>query len=197
MSPSTRADFATIASWINPGARVLDLGCGNGSLLRYLREQRAISGYGVEIDDEKLIACVANGVNVVQRDLEGGLAEFDTGSFDYVILSLTLQAVRQTEAIVKEMLRVGKQGIVTFPNFGYWRSRAQVMLGRMPVSMELPYQWYDTPNVHLCTIHDFDAFCAIHRLQVLNRVVITRGEPVNVLPNLLGALAVYRLHSGA
>lgn len=197
MNPSTRADFATIASWINPGARVLDLGCGNGSLLRYLREQRAISGYGVEIDDEKLIACVANGVNVVQRDLEGGLAEFDTGSFDYVILSLTLQAVQQTEAIVREMLRVGKQGIVTFPNFGYWRSRAQVMLGRMPVSMELPYQWYDTPNVHLCTIHDFDAFCATHRLQVLNRVVITRGQPVKVLPNLFGALAVYRLHSGA
>lgn len=197
MSQANRADFATIAAWVQPGARVLDLGCGNGSLLCYLREQRNATGYGIEIDDEKLIACVGNGVNVIQRDLESGLEEFESGSFDYVILSLTLQAVRHTERIVKEMLRVGKEGIVTFPNFGYWRSRAQVMRGAMPVSYELPYQWYDTPNIHLCTIDDFDAFCVKNEIHVLERVVMTRGAQVSVLPNLLGSLAVYRLRTGA
>lgn len=193
MSQANRADFATIASWVKPGARVLDLGCGNGALLRYLREQRDATGYGIEIDDEKLIACVANGVNVIQRDLESGLTEFESGSFDFVILSLTLQAVRHTERIVKEMLRVGQEGIVTFPNFGYWRNRMQVMLGGMPVSHELPYQWYDTPNIHLCTIDDFDRFCALNKIHVLERVVMARGQPVSALPNLLGSLAVYRL----
>lgn len=197
MSQATRADYATIAAWITPGARVLDLGCGNGALLRYLREQRGASGYGIEIDDEKLIACVGNGVNVIQRDLESGLTEFESGSFDFVILSLTLQAVRRTEHIVKEMLRVGKEGIVTFPNFGYWRSRLQVMRGAMPVSQELPYQWYDTPNIHLCTIDDFDAFCAINRVHVLERVVMAHGAPVTLLPNLLGSLAVYRLKAAS
>ncbi len=193
MNNATRADYATIAAWITPGARVLDLGCGNGSLLRYLGEKRAISGYGVEIDDEKIIASVGNGVNVIQRDLESGLAEFASHSFDFVILSLTLQAVRQTESIVKEMLRVGQEGIVTFPNFGYWRNRLQVLLGGMPVSRELPYQWYDTPNVHLCTIEDFETFCAKNEIRVLQRVVMAGGQPVNALPNLLGSLAVYRL----
>ncbi len=193
MNQSVRADYDTIAAWISPGARVLDLGCGNGFLLRYLREKRGITGYGVELDDEKLIASVSNGVNVIQRDLEGGLAEFEDRSFDFVILSLTLQAVRQTEKIVKEMLRVGREGIVTFPNFGYWRSRLQVLLGAMPVSRELPYQWYDTPNIHLCTIDDFETFCAKNEIRILQRVVMAGGQAVNALPNLLGSLAVYRL----
>ena len=193
MNHSTRADYDTIAAWISPGARVLDLGCGNGTLLRYLREKRGIKGYGVEIEDDKIIASVGNGVNVIQRDLEGGLAEFEDRSFDFVILSLTLQAVRQTERIVREMLRVGREGIVTFPNFGYWRSRLQVMLGNMPVSQELPYQWYDTPNIHLCTIDDFETFCAKNDIRVLERVVMAAGQPVGTLPNLLGSLAVYRL----
>lgn len=193
MTQSTRADYDTIAGWITQGARVLDLGCGNGSLLKYLQAKRAVSGYGVEIDDEKFLASVGSGINVIQRDLESGLADFESHAFDFVILSLTLQAVLHTESIVKDMLRVGREGIVTFPNFGYWRSRLQVMLGNMPVSKDLPYQWYDTPNVHLCTINDFDNFCARNEITVLQRVVMSSGRPVRTLTNLRGSLAVYRL----
>jgi methionine biosynthesis protein MetW len=187
-----RADFEAIAQWVQPGAHVLDLGCGDGSLLRYLRETRGASGYGIEIDDEKVLACVKHGVNVLQADLESGLSGFESDQFDYVILSLTLQAVRHTERLVREMLRVGREGIVTFPNFGYWRHRLQVLAGRMPVSKELPYQWYDTPNVHLFTITDFEIFCAGHGIRILERRVLDEGREVAFLPNLLGALAVYR-----
>jgi methionine biosynthesis protein MetW len=191
-----RPDFDAIAGWIRPGAQVLDLGCADGSLLRYLRETRTASGYGIEIDDARIIASVRNGVNVIQSDLESGLSGFESGSFDYVILSQTLQAVRHTQRIVKEMLRVGREGIVTFPNFGFWRHRLQIMGGRMPVSRHLPYQWYDTPNVHLFTIRDFEVFCAQHGLRILERIVMTQnGRPITLLPNLLGALAVYRFNS--
>ncbi len=177
---------------MRPGAHVLDLGCGDGSLLRYLSETRGVSGYGIEIDDAKVLACVKNGVNVLQANLETGQSGFDSDSFDHVILSLTLQAVRHTERIVKEMLRVGREGIVTFPNFGYWRHRLQVLMGRMPVSRELPYQWYDTPNIHLFTIDDFEIFCAGHGIRILERVVLDQGREVSLLPNIRGALAVYR-----
>ena len=187
-----RADFAAIANWVRPGARVLDLGCGDGALLRYLAEQRQTSGYGVEIDDDGILACVKNGVNVIQGDLERGLSGFADGSFDYVILSQTLQAVRSSERVVREMLRVGRQGIVTFPNFGYWRNRLQVMLGNMPLSDNLPYQWFDTPNIHLCTITDFEDFCRNHDVRILERIVMRDGAAVAFLPNLLGSLAVYR-----
>jgi methionine biosynthesis protein MetW len=188
-----RPDFDAIAGWIRPGAHVLDLGCGDGSLLRFLSETRKASGYGVEIDDARIIASVRNGVNVIQSDLESGLSGFDSGSFDYVILSQTLQAVRHTQRIVQDMLRVGREGIVTFPNFGYWRHRLQTLAGRMPVSRELPYQWYDTPNVHLFTIADFEAFCAGHGVRILDRAVLTGGQRQRLAPNLRGALAVYRL----
>ena len=187
-----RADFAAIANWIKPGARVLDLGCGDGTLLRYLNEQRGGAGYGVEIDDAGILACVNNGVNVIQGDLERGLSGFADGSFDYVILSQTLQAVRSSERVVREMLRVGRQGIVTFPNFGYWRNRLQVILGNMPLSDNLPYQWFDTPNIHLCTITDFEDFCRSHGVRILERIVMRNGSAVDFLPNLLGSLAVYR-----
>ncbi len=187
-----RADFAAIANWVKPGARVLDLGCGDGTLLRYLAEQRATAGYGVEIDDDGILACVKNGVNVIQGDLERGLSGFADGSFDYVILSQTLQAVRSSERVVREMLRIGRQGIVTFPNFGYWRNRLQVILGNMPVSDNLPYQWFDTPNIHLCTITDFEDFCRSHGVRILERIVMRDGAAVEFLPNLLGSLAVYR-----
>ena len=187
-----RPDFAAIAAWVRPGARVLDLGCGDGTLLKYLRRERSASGYGVEIDDAGVLACVRNGVSVIQGDLESGLSDFEDHAFDYVILSQTLQAMRHSERIVREMLRVGREGIVTFPNFGYWRNRLQVLGGRMPVSNNLPHQWYDTPNVHLCTISDFEAFCASHSVRILERTVITDGTAVSLLPNLLGALAVYR-----
>ena len=155
-----RPDFDAIASWIRSSSRVLDLGCGNGDLLKYLTDRRAATGYGVEISDENLLASVRSGANVIQMDLESGLSVFESHSFDYVILSQTLQAVHRTELIVREMLRVGKEGIVTFPNFGYWQHRLDILRGRMPVSEDLPYQWYDTPNIHLCTLKDFETFCA-------------------------------------
>jgi methionine biosynthesis protein MetW len=187
-----RADFDAIAEWIRPGTRVLDLGCGDGVLLKYLKGARGVSGYGVEIDDAGVLACVTNGVNVIQSDLERGLSEFESGSFDYVVLSQTLQAMKNSERIIGDMLRVGREGIVTFPNFGYWRNRLQVLGGHMPVSDNLPYQWHDTPNVHLCTISDFEDFCAARGVKILERTVLTNAKSVKVLPNLLGALAVYR-----
>jgi methionine biosynthesis protein MetW len=191
-----RADFAAIAQWVASGARVLDLGCGDGALFKYLQRERDITGYGVEIDDANVLACVKNGVNVVQRNLERGLREFDDQSFDYVILSQTLQAMRNGERILHEMLRVGREGIVTFPNFGYWRNRLHVLRGRMPVSESLPYQWFDTPNIHLCTLDDFERFCGARKIRILERKVLTDGASVNVMPNLLGALAIYHFGAG-
>ncbi|BBI98384.1 methionine biosynthesis protein MetW [Ferrigenium kumadai] len=193
---SERPDFAAIASWISQGASVLDLGCGDGSLLRYLRETRAVRGYGVEISDLDIVSCIANGVNVIQNDLEAGLAEFESGAFDFVILSQTLQATRRTELLVREMLRVGREGIVSFPNFGYWKNRLNILRGHMPVSKELPYQWYDTPNVHLCTLQDFETFCSGQGVVILDRRVMTGEHEVNLLPNLLGSTAVYRFQRG-
>jgi methionine biosynthesis protein MetW len=187
-----RADFAVIAPWIARGSRVLDLGCGDGSLLAYLQGERGATGYGIEIDDAGVLACVRQSVNVLQSDLESGLAGFDDASFDCVILSQTLQAMRHTEGIVKEMLRVGRDAIVTFPNFGHWTHRLQIARGRMPVSKSLPYQWYDTPNIHLCTVADFDAFLAGRGLVVQDRVVLRHGQRVGALPNLRGELAIYR-----
>ena len=192
---NTRADFQLITNWVEPNSRVLDLGCGDGSLLALLNRTRATRGYGVEINDDNIVTCVKNGINVIQNNLESGLSTFESDSFDYVILSQTLQAVHQTEKIVKEMLRVGRQAIVTFPNFGYWRNRWQILAGRMPVSKTLPYQWYDTPNVHLCTINDFEDFCHVHNVQILEREILTRGNKVELFPNWLGNLAVYRIQS--
>ncbi len=189
---AARPDFAAIAAWIPQGASVLDLGCGDGSLLRYLKETRHVRGYGVEISDENIVACIRNGVNVIQGDLESGLSGFESNAFDYVLLSQTLQATRHTEALVQEMLRVGREGIVSFPNFGHWKARLQVLRGHMPVSDELPYQWYDTPNVHLCTLDDFENFCADLHVQILDRSVMANGGEVKMLPNLLGSMAVYR-----
>jgi len=194
---AARPDFAAIAAWIPKGASVLDLGCGDGSLLRFLRDMREVRGYGVEISDANIVACIRNGVNVIQDDLDTGLSGFETLSFDYVILSQTLQAIRHTEALVQEILRVGRAGIVSFPNFGYWRNRLKILRGNMPVSRELPYQWYDTPNVHLCTLHDFEDFCAKQKVQILNRRVMTGENEVQALPNLLGSTAVYRFQRRA
>jgi methionine biosynthesis protein MetW len=187
-----RADLDAIVRWVPQGARVLDLGCGDGALLRALWQQREAPGYGVEIDDEKVLACVANDVNVLQVDLESGLSLFADASFDCVILSLTLQAVHRTEAVLREMLRVGREAIVSFPNFGHWSARLQVMQGRMPVSASLPYEWYETPNVHHCTITDFEDLCRRLEIRIRERLVLHDGKPVGVMPNLLGSLAVYR-----
>ena len=187
-----RPDLAAIAQWVAPGARVLDLGCGDGSLLRYLWEARQAPGYGVEIEDARVTACVANDVNVLQVDLESGLSLFSDGSFDCVILSQTLQAMRHTEGILREMLRVGHEAIVSFPNFGHWSARLQIALGRMPVSDTLPYAWYETPNVHHCTVTDFEDLCRRIGIRIRERLVLSQGHPVTLMPNLLGSLAVYR-----
>ncbi len=188
----TRADHATIARWIAPGARVLDLGCGDGQLLAHLAQARNASGYGLEIGDAGVLHSIEAGINVIQRDLDEGLAGFDDGSFDCVILSQTLQAMRRIEQVVAEMLRVGREAVVSFPNFGHWSHRWQILRGRMPVSDALPYQWYDTPNIHLCTVADFDAFLAARGYRVIERVVLRGDAPVSFAPNLVGEQALYR-----
>ncbi len=193
LQSQSRADFDLIAKWIKPGVKVLDLGCGDGTLLTQLKKTHQIRGYGVEKDDSSWLKALENGVDVIQNNLEEGLSGFEAQSFDVVILSQTLQAVLHTEAIVHEMLRVGREAIVTFPNFGYWRHRIQLIAGQMPVSKSLPYHWYDTPNVHLCTIKDFDEFCANHRIRVIQRLVMNAKREIHLLPNLRGSLAMYRL----
>jgi methionine biosynthesis protein MetW len=190
-----RKDFALITKWIQPETKVLDLGCGDGGLLTHLHHTLNITGYGVEKDDANWLAALQNGVDVIQMDLEAGLSGFEDQSFDTVILSQTLQAMHHTEAILIEMLRVGREAIVTFPNFGYWRNRIQITAGQMPVSKSLPYEWYNTPNVHLCTIHDFEALCKKHNISIIERNVITDDIAISFLPNLLGNLAMYRLRS--
>jgi len=192
-----RSDFALITNWVQPNSKILDLGCGDGGLLNFLHRARNTRGYGVEKDDANWLSALDNGVNVIQMDLEAGLSGFEDQSFDTVILSQTLQAMHNTEGIVQEMLRVGREAIVTFPNFGYWRNRLQILAGQMPVSKSLPYAWYNTPNVHLCTIEDFDAFCHAHAIEIMERIVITEGQAVQLMPNLLGSLAMYRLHKAA
>jgi homoserine O-acetyltransferase len=189
---ATRPDHAIIAGWIGENARVLDLGCGDGRLLAHLARMRNATGYGVEIGDDGVRASIEAGINVIQRDLEGGLAGFDDASFDCVILSQTLQAMRRIEAIVDEMLRVGREAVVSFPNFGHWSHRLQILRGRMPVSTALPYQWFDTPNIHLCTVADFDAFLAARGCRVVERKVLAGGREAAFAPNLFGELAVYR-----
>lgn len=195
--PTVRQDLARIASWIAPGSRVLDLGCGDGALLAHLAQHRQVSGVGVEIDDARVIACVGRGVNVIQQDLEAGLALFGDGEFDTVVLSQTLQAMHNTQRILREMARVAREGVVSFPNFGYWKHGLSILAGRMPVSGHLPYAWYDTPNIHLCTLQDFERLAAELSLDVLERATFdTRGE-VRVLPQWRSTLAVYRFASRA
>jgi methionine biosynthesis protein MetW len=187
-----RYDYELIGSWIPERSRVLDLGCGDGVLLAGLTATHGTSGYGIEIDAANVLASVKNGVNVVQTDIEAGLASFGDNSFDFVILSQTLQAMRNAESVLNEMLRVGREGIVTFPNFGYWRHRLDILRGHMPVSKSLPYSWYDTPNIHLCTVKDFEGLCAKVGAEILDERVLHEGRTVNVMPNLFGSLGVFR-----
>jgi len=188
-----RFDFDVIAGWITPGERVLDLGCGDGSLLKFLIEDKSIRGYGVEIDPENVTACIRNGINVIQSDLEQGLAGFEDGFFDHVVMSLSLQTVRHTVGLLIEMLRVGREAVVTFPNFGHRSHREAIARGRMPVSETLPYQWYDTPNVRFFTIADFEALCAARGIAVHEGRFLDNGQPVATDPNLNASLAMYRL----
>jgi len=171
----------------------LDLGCGDGALLAWLQQHKSVRGYGVEIDVDNVVRCVDAGVSAIQGDLETGLSDFADQSFDLVVLSQTIQAVQQTETILLEMLRVGREAMVTFPNFGYWRNRWQIFQGHMPVSETIPYQWYDTPNIHWCMLGDFEALCAKNQVNVVERIVLDHGRPVRILPNLLGSLAFYRV----
>jgi len=187
-----RSDFSAIAKWIDPNSQVLDVGCGDGSLLEYLQKTKNAHVYGVELSDDKVLACAHKNLNVIQQNLEGGLALFEDNSFDTVILSQTLQTIHQTARILSEIARVGKECVVSFPNFGHWSHRAAVISGRMPVSKSLPYQWYDTPNVRVLTIADFEALAPAVGLELLDRVVLHEGEIIQFLPNLRGSLAIYR-----
>ena len=191
----TRYDFSIIENWTHSNSKVLDLGCGDGGLLNYLKYRKNIKGFGIEKNPENWLLSLKNNIDVIQMDLEAGLAGFETKSFDLVILSRTIQSMRNVEDIIHEMLRVGKEVVITFPNFGYWKNRLQILQGYMPVSKELPFKWYDTPNVHLCTIHDFDSFCRKNKIKVKERLILTDKKSVNFYPNFFGAFALYKLVS--
>lgn len=194
---SLRPDLEIISEWIRPGSRLLDLGCGDGALLRHLQDTREVTGYGLEIDDDNVTRCVSAGVNVIQTDLDAGLQDFSGRSFDFVIMTQTLQAVHYPDRLLEEMLRIGHEGIVTFPNFSYWRNRVQLALGgQMPVTRTLPNPWYSTPNIHLCTVRDFEQLCDERNIRIIERVMVDdearSSTSGNLLPNLFGRTAIYR-----
>ncbi|MFG6431629.1 methionine biosynthesis protein MetW [Roseateles sp. LYH14W] len=181
-----------IAALVPAGSRVLDLGCGTGELLAHLIQHKGCSGYGVELDDANLLACVKRGVNVIQRNLEEGLAIFEDQSFDVVLQLETLQNLRNAEAMLKETARVGKLGIVSFPNFAHWPNRLQVLFGRMPVTRALPYEWYDTPNIRVGTFADFGVLARKNRLKILDSFGLQNGGVVRTMPNLMASVAVFK-----
>ncbi len=187
-----RADLALIAAWISPGSRVLDLGCGDGALMAHLQRAKACRGYGVEINDGQLLACMHRGVDVIQQDIESGLGMFHALAFDVVVLSMAIQATRETERVLREMSEVGREGIVSFPNFGHWYHAWSILRGRMPVSREMPYSWYDTPNLHLSTVRDFEDFLDRLGLDVTARAFLVHGRPVRRLAGLRATQAIYR-----
>lgn len=192
-----RPDLEIISQWISERSRVLDLGCGDGTLLKHLYDSRAVTGYGLEIDHDNILACFSKDINVIQTNLDSGLSDFDADSFDYVVMTQTLQAMYYPDRLLDEMLRVGHEGIVTFPNFGHWKARLHLLFkGRMPVSRVLPNEWYNTPNIHLCTFRDFEALCRQKDIRILQREVVDyahrSGHGMRLLPNLLGEIALYR-----
>lgn len=188
-----RPDLAFIAHWISSKAHVLDVGCGDGAMLSYLQSDKGCTGYGIEIADDKLLESAQRGINVIQQDMEKGLALFGDNSFDTVLCLSSLQMMQHVEALLRDIARVGAEVIVSFPNFAYWPHRLALARGRMPVSKSLPYQWYDTPNVRCATIYDFEELAEECGLEVLERVAMADGAVVSFLPNLRGSLAVFRL----
>ncbi|HEX7380954.1 MAG TPA: methionine biosynthesis protein MetW [Nevskiaceae bacterium] len=195
-----RPDLAMICGWIRPHSRILDLGCGDGSLLRCLAGSHAVDGYGLEIDPGNVNTCIAAGVDVIQADLNAGLGDFDDDSFDTVIMTQALQVLERPDRAIAEMLRVGREAIVTFPNFGHWRARMALGNGHMPVTPALPHRWYETPNIHLCTVRDFEALCAEHGWRIVRRAALNelRHEELllGVFPNLLCEIGLYQLARG-
>jgi methionine biosynthesis protein MetW len=193
-----RPDLAIIADLVAPGARVLDLGCGDGELLAHLKRSKGVNGYGLEIDPDKITGCITVGVNVIEQDLDQGLTNFPSDSFDLVVMTDTLQSVRRPDVMLDEMLRIGHECIVTFPNFAHWQCRLYLALrGKMPLAEHLPHRWYDTPNIHLCTFADFEFLCREKGLRVIERFVVDtyfHNRPlINRFPNLFGSTAFYHL----
>ncbi|HBP28833.1 MAG: methionine biosynthesis protein MetW [Advenella sp.] len=190
-----RADLLRIAGWIRDDSRVLDLGCGDGMLLAHLQSRCGVTAVGVEKEDAQVIACVNKGVRVIQQDLEEGLAMFDDRQFDTVVLSQTLQAVVNTEHILKEMGRVARYGVVSFPNFGHWTHGLSILTGRMPVTGQMPYEWYNTPNIHLCTLKDFEDLALRLGFRILERATFREETEISLLPSLRSTLAVYHFET--
>ena len=192
-----KATMQALAALVPQGSRVLDLGCGDGAMLDYLQRTRGCSGYGVEIDDANVLACVRRGVNVVQLNLDEGLAIFEDNSFDVVLQIDTLPHLRNAEVMLRETARVGRAGIVAFPNFAHWPNRLSVLRGRMPVTRRLPYQWYDTPNIRVGTYKDFEVLASKNALRILDSFGLHEGETVRWLPNARAGTAVFHFERSA
>ncbi len=193
-----RLDLKLVQAWIRPDCQLLDLGCGDGSLLQGLREHKSVNGYGVEIDPDFITECIRKDVNVIEQDLNKGLSNFPSDSFDTVVMAQALQTLRHPDKVLEEILRIGKECIVTFPNFGHWRCRWQLsQVGKMPVSKFMPYSWYDTPNIHFCTVKDFEALCRERNIKVLDRTMVGNDNSHSWLadrwPNLFGVTAIYHI----
>jgi len=193
---SDRTTMQSIARLVPEGSRVLDLGCGDGAMLDYLQRERGCSGYGVELDDGNVLACAKRGVNVIQLNLDEGLTMFDDSSFDVVLQVDTLQHLRNAETMLVETARVGRIGIVAFPNFAHWPNRLAILRGRMPVTKRLPYQWYDTPNIRVGTFKDFEVLATKNRLAILDAFGLQNGQEVRVLPNARASTAVFKFERG-
>jgi methionine biosynthesis protein MetW len=193
-----RPDLEIIQNWITPKSRVLDLGCGDGSLLNYLKLKKNVNGIGLEINADDIQSCIAKGVNVIEQNIDEGLTNFQSNSFDTVLLAQTLQASSKPDLLIDEILRIGEHGIITFPNFGNWKSRLSLASnGRMPVSKFMPHNWYDTPNIHFCTVKDFNDLCVEKNVRILARTVVDSQHQGNwamkAWPNFLGEIAIYHI----